>query len=411
MTWRAGDRARPRQPQERRVPASRAPGRRQGLRRVAPLPGGRGRKRTCGGGRVVLGQHPRGARGHRPRPIRRAARRRRDDARAEHRRQARTGLVSARAPVGSASTPSEAAVFEDALSGVEAGRAGHFGLVVGVDRVGQADALQAHGADVVVQRSRRPAGRPMINEATFPVEPWHVRETTLDLDLLAQSESVFALSNGHIGLARQPRRGRTARLAGHLPQLVLRDASAALRRGGLRLSRRRPDDRRRHQRQDPAAAGRRRAVRRPLRRTAAPRTRARLPCGHADPRGALALPRGPHDRTSPRRGWCRWPNAAWPPSSTSSRPSTNSPASQCNPSWWPTRISRRRRTTRARRRLLQHTSARRSPTNATANERGADPPHPRQRADDGRGDGPRRRGARPRRGRHRMRATIWRARR
>lgn len=46
--------------------------------------------------------------------------------------------------------PKEAAVFEDALSGVEAGRAGHFGLVVGVDRVGQADALREHGADVVV---------------------------------------------------------------------------------------------------------------------------------------------------------------------------------------------------------------------------------------------------------------------
>jgi beta-phosphoglucomutase family hydrolase len=46
--------------------------------------------------------------------------------------------------------PSAAAVFEDALSGVEAGRAGHFGLVVGVDRVGQADALREHGADVVV---------------------------------------------------------------------------------------------------------------------------------------------------------------------------------------------------------------------------------------------------------------------
>jgi beta-phosphoglucomutase family hydrolase len=45
---------------------------------------------------------------------------------------------------------SEAAVFEDALAGVEAGRAGRFGLVVGVDRVGQADALRAHGADVVV---------------------------------------------------------------------------------------------------------------------------------------------------------------------------------------------------------------------------------------------------------------------
>jgi beta-phosphoglucomutase family hydrolase len=46
--------------------------------------------------------------------------------------------------------PDHAAVFEDALAGVEAGRAGHFGFVVGVDRVGQADALRAHGADVVV---------------------------------------------------------------------------------------------------------------------------------------------------------------------------------------------------------------------------------------------------------------------
>jgi beta-phosphoglucomutase family hydrolase len=46
--------------------------------------------------------------------------------------------------------PAEAAVFEDALSGVEAGRAGAFGFVVGVDRVGQTDALRLHGADTVV---------------------------------------------------------------------------------------------------------------------------------------------------------------------------------------------------------------------------------------------------------------------
>jgi beta-phosphoglucomutase family hydrolase len=46
--------------------------------------------------------------------------------------------------------PPAAAVFEDALAGVEAGRAGGFGFVVGVDRVGQADALREHGADVVV---------------------------------------------------------------------------------------------------------------------------------------------------------------------------------------------------------------------------------------------------------------------
>lgn len=46
--------------------------------------------------------------------------------------------------------PAEATVFEDALAGVEAGRAGRFGFVVGVDRVGQAPALREHGADVVV---------------------------------------------------------------------------------------------------------------------------------------------------------------------------------------------------------------------------------------------------------------------
>lgn len=47
-------------------------------------------------------------------------------------------------------TPAEAAVFEDALAGVQAGRAGQFGHVVGVDRAHQADALREHGADVVV---------------------------------------------------------------------------------------------------------------------------------------------------------------------------------------------------------------------------------------------------------------------
>ena len=45
----------------------------------------------------------------------------------------------------------QAAVFEDALAGVAAGRAGGFGFVVGVDRVGQAEALREHGADVVVR--------------------------------------------------------------------------------------------------------------------------------------------------------------------------------------------------------------------------------------------------------------------
>ena len=64
--------------------------------------------------------------------------------------------------------PAEAAVFEDALAGVEAGRAGGFGCVVGVDRTGQAEALRDRGADIVVpdldtllaMASRPGVGRP-----------------------------------------------------------------------------------------------------------------------------------------------------------------------------------------------------------------------------------------------------------
>jgi len=47
-------------------------------------------------------------------------------------------------------TPGDAVVVEDALAGVEAGRGGHFGLVVGIDHHDHADQLRSHGADVVV---------------------------------------------------------------------------------------------------------------------------------------------------------------------------------------------------------------------------------------------------------------------
>jgi beta-phosphoglucomutase family hydrolase len=48
-------------------------------------------------------------------------------------------------------SPQQAAVFEDAVAGVEAGRAGGFGAVVGVDRVDHADELRANGASIVVK--------------------------------------------------------------------------------------------------------------------------------------------------------------------------------------------------------------------------------------------------------------------
>ena len=40
----------------------------------------------------------------------------------------------------------------------------------------------------------------MIDHPAYPAEPWQLRETRLNLDVIAQSESLFALANGHIGL-------------------------------------------------------------------------------------------------------------------------------------------------------------------------------------------------------------------
>jgi alpha,alpha-trehalose phosphorylase len=54
----------------------------------------------------------------------------------------------------------------------------------------------------------------MIEQPAFPVEPWAVRETELDLDNLAQTESVFALANGHIGLRGNLDEGEPAGIPG-----------------------------------------------------------------------------------------------------------------------------------------------------------------------------------------------------
>ena len=60
--------------------------------------------------------------------------------------------------------PAVAAVFEDAISGVQAGRAGDFGCVVGVNRAGHAEALRHNGADVVVDD----LGELLISERSEP---------------------------------------------------------------------------------------------------------------------------------------------------------------------------------------------------------------------------------------------------
>ena len=76
-----------------------------------------------------------------------------------------------------------------------------------------ADALKAHGADVVVSGPRG-AARVVIQHPAFEVEPWAIRETELDLERLAQTESVFALSNGHIGLRGNLDEGEPSGLPG-----------------------------------------------------------------------------------------------------------------------------------------------------------------------------------------------------
>ena len=53
-----------------------------------------------------------------------------------------------------------------------------------------------------------------IQHPAFPVEPWMVRETHLDLERLAQTESVFALANGHIGLRGTFEEGEPSGLPG-----------------------------------------------------------------------------------------------------------------------------------------------------------------------------------------------------
>ena len=83
--------------------------------------------------------------------------------------------------------------------------------------------------------------------------------------LSASRESVFALSNGHIGLRGNLDEGEPAELHGTYLNGVLRDAPAAVRRDRLRLPRGRPVDDQRHRRQAHPAARRRRAARRPLR--------------------------------------------------------------------------------------------------------------------------------------------------
>ena len=110
--------------------------------------------------------------------------------------------------------------------------------------------------------------------------------------LLAQSESLFALSNGHIGVRGNLDEGEPHGLPGHLPQLVLRAAPAAVRRGRVRLPESGQTIVNVTNGKVDAAAGRRRAVRHAVRRAASPRAGARPAGRAAAPQGRVASPAG-----------------------------------------------------------------------------------------------------------------------
>ena len=77
----------------------------------------------------------------------------------------------------------------------------------------------------------------MIDQGVFSVEPWAVAEPTLRLDLLAQTETIFALSNGHIGMSGNLDEGEPHVIPGTYLNGFFETLAAAIRRTGLRLSR------------------------------------------------------------------------------------------------------------------------------------------------------------------------------
>lgn len=109
--------------------------------------------------------------------------------------------------------PAQTIVVEDAVSGVEAGRLGHFGLVVGVDRGGNREALAEHGADLVVDDLAEltveglEAGfrKRLESEARKRVSPgsaraWRIEQEGFDPAREHGMETLFTVGNGYMGV-------------------------------------------------------------------------------------------------------------------------------------------------------------------------------------------------------------------
>ncbi len=110
--------------------------------------------------------------------------------------------------------PELAVVVEDALSGVEAGQRGDFGLVVGVDRGAGADELLAAGADVVVEDLAEMVAAvdpSLMDRRRHPIDAWRFIERNVEpRDRPAYTETLFALGNGYLGLRGNDEEGGEA---------------------------------------------------------------------------------------------------------------------------------------------------------------------------------------------------------
>ena len=251
-------------------------------------------------------------------------RRRRRRARAPA-RQAGAGHVSRRRARARRRARTHAAVFEDALAGVAGGpRRGASRFVVGVDRVGQADALQAARRRRRRQRPRRaararrdPASRLPASSRGSCARPSSTSTSWRRPSRCSRSRTG---TSGCAGTSTRASRSACpgTYLAGFYELRPLPYAEA-----GYGYPEVGPDGRQRHQRQDHPAARRGRAVRRPLRRAAQPRARAR-PARRACCAAARSGCRRRAARcASPRPGWCRSRSARSRRSSTRSSRSTS----------------------------------------------------------------------------------------
>ena len=207
---------------------------------------GRARRRAATARSCRPAQHAGGAARRRHRgPLRGRGRRRRRRASRACAGKPAPDTFLAGAPRRSASSRRRRRSSRTRSPGSRPGAPARFGWVVGVDRGGQADALRDHGADVVVERPRRAAGGRTRDRAAASSRSTRGRSASAscDLDLLgADRVDLRAVQRAHRA-ARQPRRGRAARVPGTYLNGFYEPRPLPYAEARLRLPRGRPDDR------------------------------------------------------------------------------------------------------------------------------------------------------------------------